>query len=311
VLGICINGGFMEKDIIIIGGGPAGLTAAIYASRAMLKTTIIEQQSVGGQTVYTTDIENYPGFPDGIMGPELASLMEKQALRFGAELVYESVQKIDIEKKAVVTGSGTHTCKAIILALGASPMKMNIDKEAELTGRGVSYCATCDGAFFRDQIVGVVGGGNTAIEEALFLTNFAKKVYIIHRRDSLRAEKYLQEKAFKHEKIEFIWDSVVSKLIGENELEAVVMKDVKTGVEKQMAMNGLFVFVGYTPRTEIVKGLVELDPNGYIKVDNRGQTSVPWIFAAGDCMAKPHKQVATAVGDGCTAGMSAVAYLEK
>jgi len=301
----------MEKDVIIIGGGPAGLTAAIYCSRAMLKTVVIEEQSVGGQMVFTTDIENYPGFPDGVMGPELGGLMEKQAKRFGTEIVYETIKFVDKNNKKVVTDRNEYSCKALIIATGASPMKLGLEKEVELTGKGVSYCATCDGAFFRDQIVAVVGGGNTAIEEAIFLTNFASNVYIIHRRDKFRAEKYLQEKALKNEKIKPLWNKVVTKLHGDDSLSAITIKDVLTGKEETVNLSGLFIFVGYKPRTEVFKDVVDIDEAGYIVANEFRQTNVDWIFAAGDCVKKPYKQIATAVGDGCTAAMSAIAYLES
>jgi len=301
----------MEKDVIIIGGGPAGLTAAIYCSRAMLKTVVIEEQSVGGQMVFTTDIENYPGFPDGVMVPELGGLMEKQAKRFGTEIVYETIKFVDKNNKKIVTDRNEYSCKALIIATGASPMKLGLEKEAELTGKGVSYCATCDGAFFRDQIVAVVGGGNTAIEEAIFLTNFASNVYIIHRRDKFRAEKYLQEKALKNEKIKPLWNKVVTKLHGDDSLSAITIKDVLTGKEETVNLSGLFIFVGYKPRTEVFKDVVDIDEVGYIVANEFRQTNVNWIFAAGDCVKKPYKQIATAVGDGCTAAMSAIAYLES
>lgn len=300
----------MEKDVIIIGGGPAGLTAAIYCSRAMLSTLVLEEQSVGGQMVFTTDVENYPGFPEGVMGPELGSLMEKQAKRFGTEISYESIKNIDMTNKKVVTDRNEYICKVLIIATGASPMKLGLEKENELTGKGISYCATCDGAFFRGQDVAVVGGGNTAIEEAIFLTNFAKTVYIIHRRDKFRAEKYLQEKALRNEKIKPVWNKIITKLHGDEFLTGITTRDVLTAEEQVLDISGLFIFVGYKPRTDLLKGIVEIDENGYILVNELRQTSVNWIFAAGDCVKKPYKQIATAVGDGCTAAMSAIAYLE-
>lgn len=300
----------MERDIIIIGGGPAGLTSAIYTSRARHNTLVIEEKAVGGQIIITTDIENYPGFPKGILGPELAMLMEEQAKKFGAEIKYDSVKKININEKKIITETEEYICKALIIATGATPSKLNLTKEEELTGRGISYCATCDGAFFRDQIVAVIGGGNTAVEEALFLTNFAKKVYLIHRRDKLRAEKCLQERLFKHEKIEVIWNTVVDSIEGDDTLKGINIKNKLNGETSFLPLDGLFIFVGYTPKTDFLKGLIDLDENGYIKVNNRNQTNIPWIFAAGDCVLKPYKQIATAVGDGCNAALSAIAYLE-
>lgn len=301
----------MEKDVIIIGGGPAGLTSAIYCSRAMLRTLVLEEQSVGGQMVFTTEVENYPGFPEGIMGPELGILMEKQARKFGSEISYESIKNIDIKNKKVITDKNEYHFRALILATGAAPKKLNLEKELFFTGRGVSYCATCDGAFFRDQIVAVVGGGNTAIEEAIFLTNFAKKVYIIHRRDKFRAERYLQEKALKNDKIIPIWNKVVVELLGEESLSAIRVNDIVTKRDELIELSGLFIFVGYKPRTEIIRDIVALDDEGYILTNEQRQTNIEYIFAAGDCVKKPYKQIATAIGDGCTAGMSAISYLEK
>lgn len=300
----------MEKDIIIIGGGPAGLTSAIYTSRARHSTLVIEEKAVGGQIIITTDIENYPGFPKGIMGPELAMLMEEQAKKFGAEIIYDSVKTIDINSKKVITERGEYICKTLIIATGANPAKLNLPKEEELTGRGISYCATCDGAFFKDQVVAVIGGGNTAVEEALFLTNFAKKVYLIHRRDKLRAEKCLQERTFENKKIEIIWNTVVDSIEGDDTLKGINIKNKLTNETSFLPLDGLFIFVGYLPKTDFLKGLIELDETGYIKVNNKNQTNIPWIFAAGDCVAKPYKQIATAVGDGCNAALSAIAYLE-
>jgi len=300
----------MERDIIIIGGGPAGLTAAIYTSRARYNTLVLEEKSIGGQIIITTEIENYPGFPKGILGPELAMLMEEQARKFGTEISYESVQKIDIDTKTIYTDQNKYTCKALIIATGATPSKLKLPKEEELTGRGISYCATCDGAFFKDQIVAVIGGGNTAVEEALFLTNFAKKVYLIHRRDKLRAEKCLQERIFANEKIEVIWNSIVHSIEGENTLTGINIKNKISGEITHLPLDGLFIFVGYTPKTDFIKDIIELDENGYIKVNEKKQTNIPWIFAAGDCVSKPYKQIATAVGDGCSAALSAIAYLE-
>ncbi|MCX7769480.1 MAG: thioredoxin-disulfide reductase [Proteobacteria bacterium] len=300
----------MEKDIIIIGGGPAGLTSAIYTSRARHSTLVIEEKAIGGQIIITTEIENYPGFPKGIMGPELAMLMEEQAKKFGTEIIFDSVKLIDLDNKKIITENSEYKCKALIIATGATPSKLNLPKEEELTGRGISYCATCDGAFFRDQVVAVVGGGNTAVEEALFLTNFAQKVYLIHRRDRLRAEKCLQERVFEHKKIEIIWNTIIDSIEGQESLRGVNIKNKITGETTFLPLDGLFIFVGYTPKTEFLKNIVDLDENGYIKVNNKNQTSIPWIFAAGDCVLKPYKQIATAVGDGCTAALSAIAYLE-
>ncbi|MCX7990936.1 MAG: thioredoxin-disulfide reductase [Proteobacteria bacterium] len=300
----------MNYDVIIVGGGPAGLTSAIYTSRAMQKTLVIEERAVGGQMVLTTEVENYPGFPDGIMGAELGSLMEKQARRFGAEIRYGSFKGIDTEKKVLKTSEEEISFKALILALGAEPAKLGLPKEEELTGRGISYCATCDGAFFREQKVAVIGGGNTALEEALFLTNFASKVYLIHRRDSFRGEKYLQEKVKKNPKIETVLSTIPKEIIGENDVNGLRVFGLKDNREYVLDVTGVFIFVGYKPKTEIIKGVVELNEQGYIKADRYLRTSVPFIFACGDCIDKPYKQIASAVGDGCVAGMSAVSYIE-
>lgn len=301
----------MSYDIIIIGGGPAGLTAAIYASRAMQKTLVLEEQAIGGQMMYTTEIENYPGFPEGIMGAELGNIMEKQARKFGTEIRYESFKELDLEKRLVKTTTGEYDFKALIIATGASPAKLGLPKEEKLTGRGISYCATCDGAFFRGQTVSVIGGGNTALHEALFLTNFAEKVYLIHRRDKFRGEKYLQEKIFKNPKIELVLNSIPKEIIGEEEVQGLKILNLKDNKEQILDLTGIFIFVGYTPKTEIVKNVVELNEQGYIKVDRFLKTSVPYIFAAGDCIDKPYKQIASAVGDGCVAAMSAINYIEN
>ncbi len=301
----------MEYDVIILGGGAAGLTAAIYTSRAMHKTLVIEEKAVGGQMMYTTDIENYPGFPDGVMGFELSALMEKQAKKFGAEIIYDSFQTIDLNNKKVTTINTEYRFKVLILTLGAEPARLNLPNEKELTGRGVSYCATCDGAFFRGQQVAVIGGGNTALHEALFLTNFANKIYLVHRRDRFRGERYLQEKLIKNPKIDLILNSVPIEIMGEEEVKGLKVKKLKDGEELLLDVAGIFIFVGYNPRTEKVKGLVELNERGYIKVDRFLTTSVPFIFAAGDCIDKPYKQIASAVGDGCVSAMSAINYLES
>lgn len=300
----------MNYDIIIVGGGPAGLTSAIYTARALQKTLVLEERAVGGQMVLTTEIENYPGFPEGVMGAELGNLMEKQAKKFGAEIRYGSFKNIDVKKMCLKTDGEEFYFKALILALGAEPAKLGLPKEDQLTGKGISYCATCDGAFFRDQKVAVIGGGNTALEEALFLTNFASKVYLIHRRDHFRGEKYLQEKVIKNPKIQMILSTIPVEILGDNELNGLKVKNLKDENEYILDVTGVFIFVGYRPKTENLKGILELTEQGYIKVDKYLRTSVPFIFACGDCIDKPYKQVASAVGDGCVAGMSAVNYIE-
>lgn len=301
----------MDYDVIIIGSGPAGLTSAIYTSRAMLKTLVLEERALGGQMVMTTEIENYPGFPEGIMGAELANLMEKQAVRFGADIKYGSLKKIDVNNKVVVTDNEEFSFKALILALGAEPAKLGLPKEIELTGRGVSYCATCDGAFFRGQHVAVIGGGNTALEESLFLTRFAEKVYLIHRRDKFRGEKYLQNKVFNNPKIETVLNSIPIEILGDDEVKGLKIRNVSENRDYNLDVTGLFIFVGYKPKTEKVKDIVELNDQGYIRIDRYLRTSIPFIFACGDCIDKPYKQVASAVGDGCVAGMSAINHIEE
>ncbi|MBW1680267.1 MAG: thioredoxin-disulfide reductase [Deltaproteobacteria bacterium] len=301
------------KDLIIIGAGPAGLTAGLYAARARLEAVAFERLAPGGQVLNTDRVENYPGFPEGITGFELIDRMKRQAENFGLLIESREVVELELspEKKVVVTDQGPEETKALILACGAVPRKLGIEGESLLTGKGVSYCATCDGFFFRDQEVAVIGGGDTAVEEAIFLTRFASKVHLIHRRDRLRAVRLLEERARAEEKISFIWDTVPLKIEGRNGVEGVRLKNVKTGEESLLPVSGVFVFIGYTPTTDLVKGLLELDQGGFVVTDEGMETSVPGVFAAGDIRSKALRQVSTAVGEGAAAAFSAEKYIEN
>lgn len=301
-----------KADLIIVGGGPAGLTSAIYSARALIDTIVIEKMLPGGQPILTTFIENYPGFPEGISGPEFAERLESQARRFGARIItsqpVNEVLKIDGGFE-IRTDGGPFFCNAVIIATGTSPRKLNVPGEDTFTGRGVSYCAVCDGAFYKDKVVAVVGGGDSAIVEAIYLTRFASKVYVIHRRDQLRAEKILQERAFANSKISFIWNTVVQSIEGEKRVELLKLRDVKTGEVSELHVDGIFVYIGSTPNSSMVKDLVAMDENGFIITDNFMRTSIPGIFAAGDVRSATFRQLATAVGDGAIAANSAEKYL--
>ncbi|MBE9503417.1 MAG: thioredoxin-disulfide reductase [Proteobacteria bacterium] len=294
-------------DVAIIGGGPAGLTAAIYSGRALLKTVVIEKMMTGGQAAITHWVDNYPGFPDGVAGPELMELFEKQARRFDAEIKFATVNKIRPEKeyKVIDLGNETIKTKIVIIATGAQPRKLGVPGEKELLGKGVSYCATCDGAFFRDVEVAVVGGGDSAVKEAIFLTKFASKVYVIHRRDELRAEKITAQEAFENEKIEFVYDTIVEEIVGDMGVKAVKIKNVKDGSVKELPLEGVFMFVGMLPNSDFLEGFIELDKQGYIIADRDTHTGTAGVFAAGDVRKKLSRQIATAVGDGATAAMAA------
>jgi thioredoxin reductase (NADPH) len=300
-------------DVIIIGGGPAGLTAGIYTSRARLRSLLIEIGLLGGQMTTTDMIENYPGFPQGVTGEELSRLMEEQAKRFGLEIVNQEITEVvaNGQTKRVRTSEAAYSCKALIVCTGAEYRKLEISGEKEFTGRGVSFCATCDGAFFRDQTVVVIGGGDSALTEAIFLTKFVKELTIIHRRDALRATKIYQERAFANPKIKFLWNSIPQEIKGDQVVKAIVVKNVKSGEMKEFETDGVFLFVGLTPRTQFLKGQVELDEAGYVLTDQDGKTSVKGVFAAGDCTKKLLRQVATAVGDGATAAFAAEKYIEE
>jgi len=302
-----------DYDLIIIGGGPAGLTAGIYASRAGIKTLILEKISVGGQIFLTADVENYPGI-ERISGPGLVEVMEKQAKNFGADFVFEEVTKIEDykDKKIIHTSSGNkYSSIALIIATGAKYKELNIPGEEKFRGRGISNCATCDAAFYKNLDVAVIGGGDTAVEESLFLTKFVNKVYLIHRRDRLRATKIIQERAFKNNKIEFVFDTIVEEIIGDKNVTGVKTKNLKTNEQKIISVNGVFVFIGLVPNTDFVKGLIEIDEQGYIKTDIEMQTSKEGIFASGDCVKKNLRQAITAAGEGAIAAYNAQHYIEK
>ncbi len=300
-------------DVLIIGGGPAGLAAALYAGRAQLKGLLLEKLSPGGQVLVTDFVENYPGFPDGVTGFELVDKMAQQAKKFGVEIKNGEVSEIKKEGHGfvVILSNGERIeTKTVIVATGATHRNLGVKGERELTGKGVSYCATCDGPFFRDQEVAVVGGGDSAIQEAIFLTKFAKKIYVIHRRDELRAVKILQERAFSNPKIEFIWDSVVEEILGENQVEGVRIRHVKTGALSDLSVQGVFIFIGIEPNTSLVKGLIKLDDRNFIKTDEWMRTSLKGIYAAGDCRSKPLLQIVTAVAEGATAAFAVQHDLE-
>jgi thioredoxin reductase (NADPH) len=303
-----------DQHVIIIGGGPAGLTAGIYASRAHLKTVLLEAMIPSGQAYMTERIENYPGFPDGISGKELIERFVQQATKFGLEIQqFTNVDSVRLEgkKKVVTAGEKKFSASALIIASGAQANKVGIPGEDEFTGKGVSYCATCDGAFFKDQDVAVVGGGDTALEDALYLSRLARKVFIIHRRDQLRAQKILQERAMHNAAIEIIWDTVPKEIRSEGTEKTLLLENIKDATERQLAVSGVFIAVGQSPNTDFVRGVVELDDKGYVITDNACATSVPGIFAAGDVRQKGLRQISTAVGDGALAVTAVEKYLEE
>jgi thioredoxin reductase (NADPH) len=299
-------------DTIIIGGGPAGLSAGIYAMRARLKTVMVEKYLPGGQMVVTDFVENYPGFPEGVGGPDLSAAMELQARGLGLEIMSAEVTAVDFtgEEKIVTTSDGEIRAPTIILATGATPRRLGVHGEGRLTGKGVSYCATCDGAFFRDKEIAVIGGGNTAIQDAVFLTRFANKLTIVHRRNALRATKILQERAFKNPKIDFAWNSVVAEIKGEHKVESIVLKNVGDSSERALLVDGVFVLIGTHPNTDFLHGIVTLDPAGYIITDEEMATNVPGVYAAGDCRRKSLRQMVTAASDGAIAAVAAEQYIE-
>jgi thioredoxin reductase (NADPH) len=301
------------RQTIIIGSGPAGLTAAVYAARGNLNPLVIEGVEAGGQLMLTTDVENYPGFVDGIMGPELMENMRKQAARFGTEYLTDNVTAVDLGNKPIqlTVGGDTLETHSLIIATGARAKMLGIVGEKELLGHGVSTCATCDGFFFKDQDLVVVGGGDSALEEAAFLTKFASKVSVVHRRDQLRASKIMQERAFENPKIDFIWDTVLTDIEGNGKVELVHIKNVKTGEESDIKTGGVFVAIGHSPNTDLFKDQLELD-GGYIQtLGNTTQTAIPGVFAAGDVVDSRYRQAITAAGMGCMAAMDAERYLEE
>jgi thioredoxin reductase (NADPH) len=302
------------RSVIIIGSGPAGYTAAVYAARANLKPLVFEGSvTFGGALMNTTDVENYPGFRDGIMGPDLMESMRAQAERFGAELITDDVTeaRLEGEIKEVVTGGGdTYRARSVILAMGSAYRELGLPDEKRLSGRGVSWCATCDGFFFREQDILVVGGGDSAVEEATFLTKFAKSVTLVHRRHALRASKIMQDRALANDKISFAWNSEVATIHGEDKVNAVTLRDTRTGEERKVPVTGLFVAIGHDPRVELIRGQVDLDAAGYIAVEGRTtRTNLPGVFAAGDVVDHEYMQAVTAAGSGCAAALDAERYL--
>ncbi|MFG2397842.1 thioredoxin-disulfide reductase [Streptomyces lydicus] len=302
------------RNVIIIGSGPAGYTAALYTARASLKPLVFEGAvTAGGALMNTTDVENFPGFREGIMGPDLMDNMRAQAERFGAELVPDDVIAVDLseEIKTVTDSAGTvHRAKSVIVSTGSQHRKLGLPREDELSGRGVSWCATCDGFFFKDQDIAVIGGGDTALEEATFLSRFAKSVTVVHRRDTLRASKAMQERAFADPKIKFIWDSEVAEIHGENKLAGLTLRNVKSGETAELPVTGLFIAIGHDPRTELFKGQLKLDDDGYLKVDAPStRTNLSGVFAAGDVVDHTYRQAITAAGTGCSAALDAERFL--
>ena len=302
------------REVIIIGSGPAGYTAGIYAARAGLNPLLIASSvEAGGELMKTTDVENFPGFPDGLMGPDLMMKFQAQAERFGTEILLQDVVEVDLKAspKIVKIGTGeTFEAKTVILATGAAYRELGLPKEKELSGHGVSWCATCDGFFFREKTIAVVGGGDSAMEEANFLTRFASKVYVIHRRNELKASKIMQERAKANPKIEFIWNAGVEELLGEGKLTGVMLKDTVTGAESQLDLDGLFIAIGNDPRVWLVENQLELTEEKFIKVDGRtSKTSIPGVFACGDVIDPTYRQAITAAGSGCVAALDAEHFL--
>ncbi|GHH71474.1 thioredoxin-disulfide reductase [Kitasatospora indigofera] len=302
------------RNVIIIGSGPAGYTSALYTARASLKPLVFEGAvTAGGALMNTTEVENFPGYRDGIMGPELMDNMRAQAERFGAELVPDDIVSVDLtgDVKTVTDSEGNvHRARAVIVTTGSQHRKLGLPREDALSGRGVSWCATCDGFFFRDQDIAVVGGGDTALEEATFLSRFARSVTVIHRRDSLRASKAMQERAFADPKISFAWDSAVEAIHGDPKLTGVTLRDTTTGEQRELAVTGLFIAIGHDPRTELFTGQLDLDAEGYLKVEAPStRTNIPGVFGAGDVVDHTYRQAITAAGTGCAAALDAERYL--
>lgn len=303
----------MTEKLAIIGAGPAGLTAAIYAARAFLEPLVFVGPAFGGQIATTTEVENFPGFPNGLTGPELSVALREQAERFGARLVEETVESVDLSHRPfkLTTSTGTYEVESLIIATGASPRKLSVPGEDDFVGRGVSYCATCDGFFFRNKEIMVVGGGDSAFQEGLFLTKFGSRVRIVHRRDEFRAGATLQTRAKGNPKIEFLTNSVIERIDGNGKVKEVLLKNLKTGEETVTPVDGVFVFVGHVPNTELFKDQLEMDHEGYLKVDSRLHTSVPGVFAAGEAHDNWFKQAVTSAGFGCMAAMEAEKFLAQ
>ncbi|WP_067797450.1 thioredoxin-disulfide reductase [Actinomadura formosensis] len=302
------------RNVIVIGSGPAGYTAAVYAARGDLKPLVFEGSvTAGGALMNTTDVENFPGFPDGIMGPDLMDNMRKQAERFGAELITDDVTEVDLtaDPKVVKAGDDTYLAKTVIIATGSGYRELGLPDEKRLSGRGVSWCATCDGFFFREQDIAVVGGGDTSMEEAIFLTKFARSVTVIHRRDELRASKIMQDRAFANEKIKFLWDSEVTSIQGDDRVTGVTVRNTKTGAESSLEITGLFIAIGHDPRSELFAGQLETDADGYLIVDAPStRTKLPGVFACGDVVDHIYRQAITAAGSGCSAAIDAERWLQ-
>lgn len=304
----------MAENVIIMGSGCAGLTAAIYTARANLSPLVITGQEIGGQIALTNEVENYPGFPDGITGPELVELMQKQAKKFGARIEIDVVAKADLKTrpfKIETQSDKAYQANALIIATGASPRWLGVPGEKELMGRGVSYCATCDGFFFRGKEIAVVGGGDSALQEGLFLTRFASKVNIIHRRDTLRAQPYLQDRARENPKINFVWNSVVQEIRGNASVQSLLLENTRTGASSELPVQGIFVYIGHTPNTEMFKGQLEMNEEGYLKVDERLHTSVLGVFAAGESHDHIFRQAVVSAGYGCMAAMEAEKFIAE
>ncbi len=301
------------RNVIVIGSGPSGYTAALYAARAQLAPLVFEGSvTAGGALMNTTEVENFPGFRDGIMGPALMDEMRAQAERFGAELVPDDVVEVDLtgDIKVVKTATDTYTARSVILSTGSGYRKLGLPREDELSGRGVSWCATCDGFFFRDQEIAVIGGGDSAIEEATFLTRFASKVYLVHRRDELRASKIMQERAFADPKLEMVWNAEVASIQGDDRLEGITLRDTGTGEERPLGVTGLFIAIGHDPRSELLTGQVDLDDDGYVLVKHPSTaTNLTGVFAAGDLVDHHYRQAITAAGTGCAAALDAERYI--
>ncbi|MBE9501605.1 MAG: thioredoxin-disulfide reductase [Dehalococcoidia bacterium] len=300
-------------DVIIIGGGPAGLSAGLYAARASLSTLLIEKGILGGQIANVEHVENYPGFPEGISGFQLGQAMHQQATKYGLETVAAEVTAIELAEKGKVvkTTEGEYLAKVLIMATGAEPNRLGVPGEERLLGHGVSYCATCDGPLFRDKVVAVIGGGDSAVEEGLILTRFASKVILIHRRDQLRASKLHQQRAFANQKMEFLWDTVAEEIIGDDKVKGLSLRNVKTGEKSTLEVSGVFIYVGLHPNTEFLRGLLRLDAQGHIVINEEMQTEIAGIFAAGDIRQNSPRQVITAAGDGATASLSAEKFLSE
>jgi thioredoxin reductase (NADPH) len=299
--------------MLILGSGPAGLSAALYAARANLEPIVLTGMELGGQVSLTNTIENYPGFPDGVGGQELVDLFQKQAERFGAHIEFDTATNVDLSERPfwIKTYNTEYLADSLVIATGAQATQLNVPGEKELTGRGVSYCATCDGWFFKDKDVVVVGGGDSALEESLFLTRYSRSITIIHRRDALRAGALLQQRAFQHPKIKFIWDSIVTEIIGEQAVKQVKVKNLKTNEVNEIATDGIFIFIGHIPNTQVFSGSLELDERGYVKTDHRRGTNIPGVFIAGEAGDPDFRQVVTSAGMGAAAAMQAIRFLEK